>query len=159
MNRSEWPVLWPWHFRNVSSIMLYMLFLVCNFTWNENVDCYHSLTSINFQTSCEQRSIFIKIIFMFAFCLTSQHSLTNNTIISLPFCPFSIHILHDLILIPFSSPFFSSNKLWKVSEATCGFPQRLESWSTFSSNLIQRAVSFHSICSPFFVSSSNSTKA
>ena len=61
-------------------------------------------------------------------------------------------------VIPFSNPFLNSSKLWNVSEATWGFPQRLES-STFSSNLIHRAVSFHSISSPCFVSSSNSTNA
>lgn len=62
------------------------------------------------------------------------------------------------LLIPFSNPFLSSSKLWNVSEATWGFPQRLVS-STFSSNLIHRAVSFHSISSPCFVSSSSSTNA
>lgn len=46
--------------------------------------------------------------------------------------------------------FLSSSKLRNDSDATCGFPQRSVSSSTSSSNLIQRAVSFH--CSSWFLS-------
>ncbi|PWA18112.1 hypothetical protein CCH79_00004048 [Gambusia affinis] len=44
----------------------------------------------------------------------------------------------------------SSSRLRKDSDATCGFPQRSVSSSTSSSNLIQRAVSFH--CISWFLS-------
>lgn len=51
----------------------------------------------------------------------------------------------------------SSNKLRKESEATWGLPQRSVSSSTSSSNLIQRARSFHRISSSLSVMSSFSS--
>lgn len=52
--------------------------------------------------------------------------------------------------IPCEMVLRSSSRLRKESEATWGFPQRSVSSSTSSSNLIQRAVSFH--CISWFLS-------
>ena len=76
---------------------------------------------------------------------------------SCPLAEVQLYVSHFLC-VPFSKPFRSSKRLWNVSEATWGFPQRLES-STFSSNLIHLAISCHSISSPCFVNCSNSTNA
>lgn len=66
------------------------------------------------------------------------------------FQAYSLHKRTRSLTLPWEMVLLSSSKLRKDSEATWGFPQRSVSSSTSSSNLIQRAVSFH--CSSWFLS-------
>lgn len=59
--------------------------------------------------------------------------------------------------VPVSRQRLKLSSEWKLSEATCGRPQRSAPSSTCSSYLIQRAVSFHSRSSPSPHSSSSCT--
>lgn len=63
------------------------------------------------------------------------------------------------IIVPLSSRLRSSNSECSESVATCGLDQRFPPSSTSSSNLTQRAVSFHSSSSPSCTSSSISEKS
>lgn len=58
------------------------------------------------------------------------------------------------ISVPFSNKLLSSNRECRLRVATCGLDQRLPPSSTSSSNLTQRAVSFHSTSSPSLTNSS-----
>ena len=61
--------------------------------------------------------------------------------------------------LPCSRCFLNSTRLWNVSDATWGLPHLSDPSSTSSSNLIQRAFSFHcNSCPSSLNNSSNSTK-